>query len=136
MKPARTQTRKKPSHSSNRYSARTCRSVKPKNIHSSKLTSFAFAYFQDSTKQNFQEHVTLSSAAGCKLVFCGKLLRSKTTKKATYNLSSARSARCCSALLQNCGFSAALRKAKKLFLAKHQANFPKRYKKNRKYHNG
>jgi hypothetical protein len=51
-------------------------------------------------------------------------------KKAAYELSSARSARCCSALLQNYGFSFALRNAKKLFIAKHQTNFPKRQRKN------
>jgi hypothetical protein len=44
-----------------------------------------------------------------------KTFAQQNHKKATYKLSSARSARCCSALLQNYGFSFALRKAKKAF---------------------
>jgi hypothetical protein len=34
---------------------------------------------------HFIFYLTLSSAAGCKLVFCGKLLRSKTTKRQLTN---------------------------------------------------
>jgi hypothetical protein len=42
---------------------------------------FCFCDASEAVALKFLPFVTLSSAAGCKLVFCGKLLRSKTTKK-------------------------------------------------------
>jgi hypothetical protein len=44
-------------------------------------TNFPNKRFAYSALTKMLFHITLSSAAGCKLVFCGKLLRSKTTKK-------------------------------------------------------
>jgi hypothetical protein len=65
-----------------------------------------------------------------------KTFAQQNHKKSTYNLSSAQSARCCSALLQNYGFSFALRKAKKAFSSKAPNQLSEAAKKKRQYHNG
>jgi hypothetical protein len=65
-----------------------------------------------------------------------KTFAKQNHKKATYNLSSARSARCCSALLQNYGFSFALRKAKKAFSSKAPNQLSEAELKKRQYNNG
>ena len=74
--------------------------------------------------------ITLSSAAVCKLIFCGKLLRSKTTKK-RLTTCRAHEVRDAAALCYKITVLALLyEKQKRLFLAKHQTNFPKRYREN------
>jgi hypothetical protein len=74
--------------------------------------------------------LTLSSAAGCKLVFCGKLLRSKTTKKRLTNCRAhevrGAAAPCCKITV----LALLYEKLKSLFLAKQQTSFPKRNRKN------
>ena len=79
---------------------------------------------------SFLVSLTLSSAAGCKLVFCGILLRSKTTKK-RLTTCRAHEVRGAAALCYKIAVLALLyEKLKKLFLAKYQTNFPKRHRKN------
>jgi hypothetical protein len=65
-----------------------------------------------------------------------KTFAQQNHKKATYNLSSARSARCCSALLQNYGFGFALRKAKKALFRKAPNQLSEAAQIKKKYHNG
>ena len=79
---------------------------------------------------------TLSSAAVRKLTFCGKLLRSKTTKKRLTNCRAHEVRGAAAPCYKITVFALLYEKLKKLFLAKQQTNFPKWYKKNRKYHNG
>ncbi len=45
-----------------------------------RIYAFAFSYMPKRLSFYFCTHITLSSAAGFKLYFCGILLRSKTTK--------------------------------------------------------
>ncbi len=76
--------------------------------------------------------VTLSSAAGCKLVFCGNFLRSKTTKKRLTTCRAHEVRDAAAPCYKIIVLALLYEKLKKLFLAKHQTKFPKRYKENNK----
>jgi hypothetical protein len=80
--------------------------------------------------------LTLSSAAGCKLVFCGKLLRSKTTKK---RLTTCRAhvVRGAAAPCYKIAVLALLyEKLKRFFYQSNKPTFRSGTNKKQKYHNG
>jgi hypothetical protein len=101
-----------------------------------KIYRFRFFDAYEAVALKFLPFVTLSSAAGCKLVFCGKILRSKTTKKRLTTCRAHEVRDAAAPCYKITALALLYEKLKKLLLAKHQTNFPKRYKKNRKDHNG